>query len=128
MLYAPERTEERKQEQASQASGIDDVAFFPLTLPFTTGPGTIAVSVALGAGHPAAHQELALFFAGVTLAALAMAAMIALTYAFADRIGELLGRNASRTISRLSAFLLLCIGIQILITGVSDVLRPLLAH
>ena len=33
----------------------------------------------------------------------------------------------SRTVTRLSAFLLLCIGVQMLVTGVTDALGPLLA-
>jgi MarC family membrane protein len=56
LLNAPERTEARKQQQAESGTGEDitAMAFFPLTLPFTTGPGTIAVCVALGAQRPAA--------------------------------------------------------------------------
>ena len=127
---APEKREDRKQKQAAEKpSGTpDDVAFFPLTLPFTTGPGTISVAVALGAGHPASDVGLAAFFAGVSLAALAIAVLVAVSYAFADRLGDVLGRNASRTVSRLSAFLLLCIGVQILLTGVIDALAPLLVR
>lgn len=126
LLSAPERREGRKQEQAAEAEG-DDVAFFPLTLPFTTGPGTIAVSVALGAGHPEFGREWVLFHAGLGLAAAAMAVLVGLFYAYADRLVELLGRNGSRTVSRLSAFLLFCIGVQVLVTGVTEVLTPLLA-
>ena len=38
LLSAPERQEARKQEQAETSSGrVEDIAFFPLTLPFTTG-------------------------------------------------------------------------------------------
>ena len=39
----------------------------------------------------------------------------------------MMGPTGSRIITRLAAFLLLCIGVQILITGVEDVLAPLLA-
>jgi len=131
LLGAPERRESRKQEQAADAGPADDVAFFPLTLPFTmlrftTGPGTIAVAVALGAGHPATGQGWAAFYAGCSLAAVAMAGVIWLTYCSADRLSRLLGRTGSRTVTRPSAFLLLCIGVQVLITGVVGVLRPLL--
>ena len=124
----PKKREHRKQKQASEAAPgtPDDVAFFPLTLPFTTGPGTIAVAVALGAGHPAAGADVLGFFAGISLAALAMALLVAVSYAFADRLLEMLGRGASQTVSRLSAFLLLCIGVQILLTGVTGALEPLL--
>jgi len=126
LLNAPDRRDSRKQEQAAEAGPADDVAFFPLTLPFTTGPGTIAVAVALGAGHPVSGGDWAAFYAGCSLAAMAMAAVIWLTYSYADRLSDLLGRTGSRTVSRLSAFLLLCIGVQILITGVTGALQPLL--
>ena len=54
LLMAPERHEERKQSEAEDAKGIpDDVVFFPLTMPLTTGPGTIAVAIAIGASRPA---------------------------------------------------------------------------
>lgn len=126
LLGAPEKREGRKQAQAEGVEGADDVAFFPLTLPFTTGPGTIAVAVALGAGHP--PTGVAAFFAGVTLAAVALAGVIAAMYAFSDRLTDALGRNGSRTVTRLSAFLLFCIGVQLLINGVVDVLGPMLAR
>lgn len=128
LLGAPEKREDRKQEQATDAGPAvaDDVAFFPLTLPFTTGPGTIAVAVALGAGHPGMGREWLGFHAGMGLAALAMAGAIWLTYAYADRLSDLLGRTGSKTVTRLSAFILFCIGVQMLITGVVDVLGPLL--
>ncbi len=129
LLGTPERREGRKQEQAANAGEgvVDDVAFFPLTLPFTTGPGTLAVSVALGAGHPVLGQAWAGFYAGISLAAVATAGAIWLTYAYADRLSDWLGRTGSNTVTRLSAFMLFCIGIQILITGFVDVLGPLLA-
>lgn len=128
LLGAPEKREGRKQEQAADAGPAvaEDVAFFPLTLPFTTGPGTIAVAVALGAGHPSVGGAWAGFYAGTGVAAAAMAGAIWLTYANADRLSDLLGRTGSKTVTRLSAFMLFCIGVQMLITGVEDVLGPLL--
>jgi multiple antibiotic resistance protein len=125
LLNAPERQEARKQEQAASAGEADDIALFPLTIPFTTGPGTISVAVALGAGHPRPIAELGWFFLGMTGAALAMTAVIWGAYHFADRLN--LSATASRTVTRVAAFLLLCIGVQILINGTGEVLRPLLA-
>jgi multiple antibiotic resistance protein len=60
----------------------------------------------------------------MTGAAVAMTATIWFAYHFADRLR--LSRTATRTMTRMAAFLLLCIGVQILITGVEDVLEPLL--
>ena len=47
-----------------QAKGLEDIALFPLTIPFTTGPGTISVAVALGAGHPRVFHGLGLVLPG----------------------------------------------------------------
>ncbi|HBK07059.1 MAG TPA: hypothetical protein DDZ81_14630 [Acetobacteraceae bacterium] len=127
LLNAPEQREGRKQEQAAPAEASDDIALFPLTIPFTTGPGTIAVAVALGAGHPRLFAGLGWFFLGMTAAAAAMTVAIWVTYRYADRLTGMMGPTGTRTITRISAFLLLCIGVQILITGVEDVLGPLLA-
>ena len=128
LLNTPERQEERKLEQASHAEGLDDVAFYPLTLPFTTGPGTISVAVALGSARPSGNQAIFMFFIGMSFAALVIAVTVWLLYSFADQLSRLLGQVASRTITRLSAFFQLCIGVQILITGVTEVLAPLLKH
>ena len=123
MLSAVEANEERKQEQATQATGIPDVAFFPLTMPFTTGPGTISVAIALGSNLPVGSPRMLPFIFGSSAAALAVAAMVWIAYTFADRIVDWLGRARARVLTRLSAFLLLCIGVQIMLGGVTEVLR-----
>lgn len=127
LLNAPEKREDAKKEQAASAEGVEDIAMFPLTIPITTGPGTISVAVALGAGHPRLFGGLGWFFLGMTAAAMAMSLVIWVTYAQSERLTQLMGRSGTRTITRMSAFLLLCIGVQILITGVEDVLGPLLS-
>ena len=132
LLNAPEKREARKQEQAAPAGDTnpgsgEDAAFFPLTMPFTTGPGTIAVAVALGAGHPPLGAGAILFFAGITVAAAAVALTVWIAYRYADAVSALLSPSAQRTVTRLAAFMLLCIGVQIVISGVSGVLQPLLA-
>jgi multiple antibiotic resistance protein len=127
LLSAPERHEAHKQEQAeSGGPATEDIAFFPLTLPFTTGPGTISVAVALGAGRPSGGNGLLAFFLGVSAAAVAVAAIVWIAYRFADQVSGWLGKSARRTIARLTAFLLLCIGTQITINGVEDVVTTLL--
>jgi multiple antibiotic resistance protein len=128
LLNQPEQREQRRQQQAVGAEGVDDVALFPLTIPLTTGPGTISVAVALGAEHPKGLEGLGWFFVGMTGAAVAMAVVVWFTYRSADRLVAFMGPNGSRTLSRVAAFLLLCIGVQILIGGVQDVLGPVLTE
>src|SRR5271168_1549895 len=85
MLYNPQETEDRKQDHASNAERAkawgSDVAFFPLTMPFTTGPGTISVAIALSANRPATTEALLPFFAGVCGAAIAIAFTVGACYA-----------------------------------------------
>ncbi len=128
MLVAPEQNEGRKQEQASTASGSSDDAFYPLTMPLTTGPGTISVAIALSASHPKNMGMLDLipFCIGMSAAALAVALIIGFLYASADRVVSLLGKEGSRVVTRMSAFLLLCIGVQICLTGIQEALTPIL--
>lgn len=124
LLSAPEHNEDRKQAQAENArSSADDIAFFPLTMPLTTGPGTISVAIALGANRPPGGAALASFVLGTSAGALAIAVTIWLAYSWADWITGLLGQNGVRIIGRLAAFILLCVGVQITMNGVIDVFK-----
>jgi len=103
-------------------------AFYPLTLPLTVGPGSISVAVTLGAHSTHRYG----FHIPVILAALVamtlIALSIALCYGFADRLARALGKTGMTVIIRLSAFLLLCIGVQIMWNGISALLSSLPLH
>jgi multiple antibiotic resistance protein len=125
LLMAPEANETRKAGEAAPATAQKtDIAFFPLTMPLTTGPGSISVAIALASERPTEVGALPSFFAGVTLAAALNAALVWLLYAWSDRVLNRLGEAGARAVTRLSAFLLLCIGVQIMITGGESVLGP----
>jgi multiple antibiotic resistance protein len=115
--------DQKGHEHAGAQSGDGDpmqLAFFPLTLPFTTGPGTIAVAITIGAERPSTSVGLIAFFLGASVAGVANAAIIWIAYRFADRLTELMGATARTVIVRLTAFLLMCIGVQILVTAIGD--------
>lgn len=126
LLLGPERQESRKAEQAAPVSRTEDVAFFPLTLPFTTGPGTISVAIALSANGPSSGGTLASFVIGASAAAVSVALIVGACYASADRLVALLGPARSRVVARLAAFVLLCVGVQILLLGIDDAVRGML--
>jgi multiple antibiotic resistance protein len=92
-------------------------SFFPITFPLTTGPGTIAASIALGAKIPPGPVEYAL---GVLVAAGGAALVsLALYLIFKNSVVVLarLGNIGTLVMIRMMAFILLCIGIQIMWTG-----------
>jgi multiple antibiotic resistance protein len=97
-------------------------AFYPLTMPLTVGPGSIAVAIALGSQRPKGTIDLAhlALLGGAAIAGLiAIAVTIYVCYRFAGRIVAVLGASGTRVLVRLSAFILLCIGIQIVWNGYS---------
>jgi multiple antibiotic resistance protein len=98
-------------------------AFYPLTLPLTVGPGSISVAIAVGANRPEGSEWRWPLIGGMLLGALLISASIYLSYRFAERIGKVLGESAMNVIIRISSFILVCIGVQILWNGLSTLLR-----
>jgi len=132
LLHAPERREAEKQTQVRQdgrtvaAGNVNDIAFFPVSIPFTIGPGTISVCITLSANRPVNGNALPYLLA-LSAAAVLMALTIWIIFSFADRMAPLLGRTGTRAITRLFALLLLCIGVQIVAAGVEALLLPIIA-
>ena len=98
-------------------------AFYPLTLPLTVGPGSISVAITVGANRTEGSEWTWPLVTGLLLGAILIAVSIYLSYRFAERIGEALGDTAMNVVIRLSSFILLCIGVQIMWNGLSTLLR-----
>jgi multiple antibiotic resistance protein len=102
-------------------------AFYPLTLPITVGPGSISVAIALGANEPRHLGLNAPAAIAALVGSLLIAVSIYICYRFAQNLERLLGKSAMNVIMRLSSFLLVCIGVQILWNGVRGLLSSLSA-
>jgi len=100
---------------------IANRAFYPLTLPLTVGPGSISVALTLGATEMHRGQLLRLIAAVIGPALVAVS--VFLSYRFAERLAHLLGETAMNVIVRLSSFILLCIGVQIVWEGVRTLMN-----
>lgn len=104
---------------ASNVPMISADAFYPLTMPLTVGPGSISVAVALGSQRPKllGIENLLIMGLSATLGLLAISLTIYLCYRFAQRLVAFLGAGGTNVVVRLSAFILVCIGIQIIWSG-----------
>jgi len=115
---APSATTWRPEELATRA-------FYPLTLPLTVGPGSMSVAITLGANT---HQT-ELNFVAVIVSMMAGVALISLAiyvcYRYAEGIARVLGQTGTSVFLRLSAFIALCIGVQITWNGISALMRAL---
>ncbi len=101
------------------------LAFYPLTMPLTVGPGSISVAITIGANHPHSVRSLLINGPSVLIGVTLIAATVFVSYRYADRISRMLGATGMSVFLRLSAFILLCIGVQIVWNGASALLRTL---
>jgi multiple antibiotic resistance protein len=95
-------------------------SFYPLTMPLTVGPGSMSVAITIGSrktpGIPPLG-EIASHATGALLGIVAIAITIYLAYRFASNMAKLLGDTGLEVLVRLSAFILMCIGIEIIWNG-----------
>jgi len=112
---------DRNLDPRPSTEAILSQAFYPLTMPLTVGPGSIAVALTLGGN---AHAESHLLHVESAVAAMVGVALIGITiylcYRFSDELERFLGPTGTSILIRLSAFILVCIGIQIMFNGVNQ--------
>jgi len=107
------------------AAEIASRAFYPLTLPITVGPGTISVAITIGANHPRNVHSLLVNGTADVIGAALIALTVFACYRYADVVLRRLGETGTSVLVRLSAFILFCIGVQILWNGASTLLASL---
>lgn len=89
------------------------MAFYPFTLPLTTGPGAISVAVAVGATPVRDVGDVIGCIVGVLLSGF----VIWVCYRFCDRINRSVGAAGADALARIFAFILICLGVTIFWTG-----------
>jgi multiple antibiotic resistance protein len=118
-----DETGEKDARRECNEADYSRQAFYPLTLPLTVGPGSISVAITVGANRSEGAEWRWPLIAGMLLGSILISVSIYLSYRFAERIGRTLGDSAMNVIIRISSFILVCIGVQILWNGLSTLLR-----
>jgi multiple antibiotic resistance protein len=126
MLHAPPLSSSDHASSSGNYDAIRAMAFFPLAIPLTTGPGTIATAIAISTNRPSDNDGLFSLAIVWLIIALAVSATIYHAYRKSSSMARLFGKEGTSVITRLSAFLLLCIGVQIMITGAVEIRRSML--
>lgn len=99
-------------------------AFYPLSFPMVVGPGSIATAITLGAAIYGSGREALPVSAAALLGLAVVSLTVFLCFRFAHGLVERLGTTGTLVLLRLSAFILLCIGVQIFWTGAEELLAP----
>lgn len=100
-----------------------NIAFVPLALPGTAGPGTIAFIISAAAStQPGSvpYSSLTLMLAPVIIFVL-LGLIFWVCLRSAGRINALIGEGGVEAIARVMGFLLVCMGIQFLINGILEI-------
>ncbi len=87
--------------------------FYPLTFPLTVGPGSITIAITLGAREVSTAASRAVSVAADLVGIAIIAISVYLCYRFASRVISSLGETATNVFLRLSAFIMLSVGVSI---------------
>ncbi len=98
----------------------DDYSFFPIAMPGIAGPGTIAVVIGFSTEIVELddYVDMAISFAWTALAIVATAATSWFVMRYADVITRRLGPSGTLVLGKLMGFLLICIGVQFVGSGI----------
>ena len=95
-----------------------DYSFSPLAMPSLAGPGSIAVVMSFSSQVPTDHNVL-----GYIIIAIGIAIVVGIAYAAlssASWIEKALGEHGMQAVTKIMGFLLTCVAVQFLASGVRD--------
>jgi multiple antibiotic resistance protein len=99
---------------------LDAKVFYPFTFPVTIGPGSIVVMLTLSAHasrSPLTTRVAA--HAGIIAAVFVIAVTVYVSYTYAPALARKIAPQTIHGILRVIAFVLLCIGVQIAVNGIT---------
>ena len=113
--------EDDESQHAHDPRG-DDPAFFPLTMPLTADAAVLAIAVSISGSlkhHWDYHTviEYGAAIGGIGLVALIVGICYSTSHATVGR----LGKTGIKVVTAITAFLLLAVAVEIIITGIEDV-------
>jgi multiple antibiotic resistance protein len=97
-------------------------AFSPLTMPLTIDAGVISVAVTVGANHAHTFESTLIQLLASIIGAGIIALSVLLTYHYANRVGSRIGHTGMMVVLRLTAFIMVCIGVGITWNGIKSLL------
>lgn len=131
MLFSPEDSSgdteatEKAAQMRDQQRAVN-IAFVPLAMPGTAGPGTIAMLVSTAAQIESGNNITPWVLAvAPTLTFLIVSLILWLCLAGSGHIMRWLGGGGIAAISRMMGFLLVCMGTQFVINGIVDIATSL---
>ncbi len=111
----PEPEAELVAGKQSKGQAISDIAFTPIAMPLLSGPGSIAVTISMATQVSETPDYL-----GVAIGILLVVLVSWFVLRSSTRIIASLGKTGVNVLTRLMGLILVCIGIQFLVTGLFE--------
>ncbi len=119
--------ESDKKKYLSDQINVEDhtnKVFYPYTFPFTVGPGSIAVALTISAeGLGGKTHEYIMHYTASAIAIVLIMLSIYICFSSADYFVSKASEQARRVIMKILSFVLLCIGGQIIMNGVTEFVK-----
>lgn len=118
MLNPKENGRKISKEDEREAAEKMDISFSPLAMPLLSGPGSIAVVLGLSSQANGFGSHLTILTA-IVLVAL----MCFIVLRLSPKMVRFLGRTGMTALTRMMGFIALCIGVQLVINGITPLLN-----
>lgn len=123
MLHARRSRVKTTEEEESEGAAREDIGIIPLGMPSLAGPGTITTVIALESQAETVGQTLSIY---VVILAVALIAWTVL--AAAPFVIRKLGQTGMNVFTRIMGLLVMVVGAQFVINGVTVVARNILSN
>ena len=121
-----QRTQEKKETDEVKVLKpvTQSIAFVPIAMPSTAGPGTIAMVIsAASTWHQAGDFQAWVVYRSVILTSLILSLVLWACLRSSGMIMKKVGKSGIEAISRVMGFLLVCMGVQFMINGVFELIK-----
>jgi len=125
-MVNPQPEKQMSDENRAEAKEMEDIAFTPIAMPLLSGPGSIAVTISM-----ATTVERTVDYMAIAIGILLVAIFCWLVLRSSAYIVEKISSTGMDVLTRLMGFILVCIGIQFVVTGIfegltnPEIVRPI---
>jgi len=124
LLTSEDGIQKGNKETARPSGEVENILFYPISFPMTTGAGTISVLLTLSAhGEDTDMSKHLVKLGALFIAIILICILIYICYVNTPRLIKRLGPRGEQIVNKLSAFLVFCIGMQIASTGIRALLK-----
>ncbi|MCV2508656.1 MAG: MarC family NAAT transporter [Candidatus Lightella neohaematopini] len=110
--------------KSSNNTKISNIAFVPLAMPSTAGPGTIAMIISwVSTVHDNVYFSPWVNTIAPILLFITISFIVWIVLRSSSAIMHIVGSNGIEAVSRLIGFLLVCMGVQFIINGIIEVIN-----